>query len=119
MKKDKKILALAMFVLMMTSCGVWHKNIVKGISSNNLLVEDAETHQDRVITLNMSGWNGYLLEYTHIGDTVEIKSPCYENLVLKAGGLTDIGFNGDSIDNRYQRHQLELKKKELFSGKVK
>ena len=120
MKNDKKLMCLAMFVFVTTGCGVCHKNIVKNTVDNCLLVEDVETHQERVIELSKTRLNKYVLEHTCAGDTVKIKAPYYEkHFVFGPDSEVAVYFDSDSINNRARKKELELKKQQMFKNNTR
>lgn len=122
MKQNKKLLSLVMFILMFvfTSCSALeHINIIKNISDNNVLVEDVKTHKERIIIISKTKTHKILLEFSHLGDTVIVQSPYYEDLVLQTGARTHVFFNFDSINSRINEHCFNQKKQELFTDKVR
>jgi hypothetical protein len=122
MKQNKKLLSLVMFILMFvfTSCSALeHINIIKNISDNNVLVEDVKTHKERIVIISKTKSHKILLEFSHIGDTVIVQSPYYEDLVLQTGARTHVFFNFDSINSRINEHCFIKKKQELFTDKVR
>jgi mRNA degradation ribonuclease J1/J2 len=120
MKRDKKLLSMAMFILMMTSCSsLYHFNVIKNIADNNLLVEDVETHQERIVILNTAKGNKTFLSFFEPGDTVIIRTPFYDDFVLEPDIRTRVYFNGDSIYSRAREHYFQTKKQELFPDKVR
>ena len=121
MNNRKKMLVLAMFVLMATGCGVYHTNIIKNISGKSVLVTDTETKKERIIEFVGTDFNNYLLEYARPGDTILIRMPRYEeNLVLTPGFRTNVCFlNYDSINERARNTYFETKKQELFNERTR
>ena len=118
MKNNKKLLFLAMFIFVMTGCGVCHKNIVKSIYNNNMLIEDVETHQERILELSEKHENRTFLKYTLPGDTILVKTPYYEErLVIQSCFETRIYCNYDSLYLRESKHEFETRKQQLFPGK--
>ena len=119
MKKDKKLLALAMFLLMATGCATYHTNIVKNISDSSMLIEDVKDNQKRVVMVEDTEYQKTMLDLLHTGDTLVVKSPFYKDVVLKPDVRTVIYFDEDSISQRAQRRQIELQKQAFCSGKTR
>ncbi len=121
MKYDRKILSLAMFVLLMTGCAVSasHVNIVKNVADKGILLTDVETNQERILMVSDTKQVRKILENLIPGDTLWIKSPYYDDLVLAPSMRTVVYYDNDSINVRIRKKQFEAKKQELFSGKVR
>ena len=120
MNNRKKMLALAMFFLLATGCGVCHKNVVKNIANNHLLLEDAETRQERVVELTYRRVNRSFMDYVRPGDTILVRAPYYEeNFILRTDVSTVLYFNFDTIIDRQRKAEFEAKKQEIFKGQTR
>lgn len=119
MKNNKKMLALAVFILMMNGCAVYHTNVVKDVAIDRMLIEDVESHLERVLMVHDTKYQKTMLSYLQSGDTVWIKSPMYAAPVLEPDIRTVICFDSDSVEARMQRRQLEFEKQAARSGKTR
>ena len=120
MKYDKKLLTLAMFVLMMNGCVIYHTNVIKSMAEKEMLIEDVESHQERILQVsNKKKGCRDIYENLQPGDTLDIKTPFYQELVLTPDMHVVIYVNGDSIVSRIRRKQFEVEKQKMFSDKVR
>ena len=120
MKQDKKLLSLVVFVLMMTGCAIYHTNVIKDKADNKILIEDVESHQERIVKVsNKKKGSKAIYENLQPGDTLEIKTPFYQELVLTPDMHVVIYVNGDTINSRIRRKQFEAEKQKMFSDKVR
>ena len=117
--ENKKILSLAMFVLMMTSCAVYHTNVIKNIENKRILIEDVENHQERIIVMSGKKRNNTITENLQQGDTLWIQTRFYDELVFTPDMRIVVYFNSDSIDARIRRKQFEAQKQEMLNNKVR